>query len=171
MIIYGWNNRIIKEAPVDKISCPNCQNDKMHVRIFGFYVHIFWIPMFPYKKDIVLQCDQCQMGVGGGELEDTMKKLKKSVGFPKYMFLGTVLLLTLIAYLVIDAHLDDKKELSYLVNPQVGDVYHLIDKEEPTEYKYYLWKAQELFADSIHISANGYAYNMVPTRLMDGICK
>lgn len=168
MIIYGWNNRIIKEAPVDKVTCPNCKNDKMHIRVFGFYVHIFWIPLFPYKKDVILSCDHCQMGVSGGELDDTMKKLKKSVSFPKYMFLGSALLLAFVAYLVVDSHLQDKKELSFLTHPEVGDVYHLIDKEEVTEYKYYLLKAQEVMGDSMAVSANGFAYNMVPKELMAG---
>ncbi len=124
--------------------------------------------MFPYKKDVVLECDHCKRAVNGGQVDDTMTKLKKSVSFPKYMFMGAILMVSFVTFLMIKSYLDDKEEYSYLTNPQVGDIYLLVYNEAHSEYKYYLWKAEKLFADSLYISANAYSYNMIATELIDG---
>jgi len=170
MIIYGWNNRVIKEAPIDNISCEHCGNEKFKVKILGHYVHIFWIPLFPYKKQGLLECDHCKSVVSdhqlANQLKDAMKRMKQSVKFPKYLFSGSALLIALFAFLFINSNIREDREYGYLKNPEVGDVYHFKDSDEPTEYKYYLWKAEELFEDSLYISTNGYAYNQVPTSLL-----
>lgn len=170
MIIYGWNNRVIKEAPIDNIPCEHCGNEKFMVKILGHYVHIFWIPLFPYKKQGLLECNQCKSVVSDHQLidllKDAMKRMKQSVKFPKYMFSGSALLIALLAFLFINSNIQEDREYGYLVNPEVGDVYHFKDKDESTEYKYYLWKAEELFEDSMYISTNGYAYNQIPASLL-----
>jgi hypothetical protein len=172
MIIYGWSNKVIKQAPVEKVPCGHCGNENLNVKIVGFYAHIFWIPLFPYKKKGLLECEHCKHAIEEKHLVDQMKEamtlMKKSVKFPKYMFSGTAIILAFISYMFISSRMESDRELEYLTTPTVGDIYHLKDKDEPTEYKYYLWKVQELFEDSIYISANGYVYNYIPDKLMEG---
>ena len=170
MIIYGWNNRVIKEAPFDKMSCPHCDNNEARIKVLGFYFHIFWIPLFPYKKKLFYECDHCKHAVEEANFDDQFKevlgKLKQSVKFPKYMFSGSGLVLALVVALFINADQREKREIEYLNNPQVGDIYHLKDKDEATEFKYYLWKAEEIFNDSMYITANAYNYDGIPKALL-----
>ena len=92
--------------------------------------------------------------------------MKKSVRFPKYMFTGSGLIIALIVFLFINSNERSKREVSYLTNPQIGDVYHIKDIDEPTEYKYTLWRAEELFEDSMYVTANVYSYNKMPKTLL-----
>ena len=170
MIIYGWNNRVIKESSFDKLACPHCKNESAKIKVVGFYFHIFWIPLFPYKKKLFYECDHCKEAVEEAIFADQFKevlgKLRQSVRFPKYMFSGSGLLLALIVALFINADQREKTEIEYLKNPQVGDIYHLKDNDETTEFKYYLWKAEEIFEDSLYITANAYNYDGIPEVLL-----
>jgi hypothetical protein len=167
MIVYGWNNRIIKEAPLEKLPCVHCGSESVKAKISVSYVHLFWIPLFPYKKSGQFECEQCKNVIADSQLEETMTLLKKSVRFPFYMFSGMAVIIAFIAYLFINSAVEEKKELGYLSIPEVGDIYHLKDNEEVTEYKYYLWKAEEVFDDSLYVSQNAYTYNMIPEELME----
>ena len=170
MIIYGWNNRVIKESSIDKLACPHCENEEAKIKVVGFYFHIFWIPLFPYKKKLYYECEHCKNTAEesnfADQFKDVLGKLRQSVKFPKYMFSGSGLVLALIVALVINADQREKREIEYLTHPQVGDVYHLKDHEEETEFKYYLWKAEEIFTDSIYITANAYNYDGIPDALL-----
>ena len=170
MIIYGWNNRVIKESSFDKLACPHCENENAKIKVVGFYFHIFWIPLFPYKKKLFYECDHCKHTVEDANLADQFKevlgKLKQSVKFPKYMYSGSGLVLALIVALFLNADQREKREIEYLANPQVGDIYHLKDNDETTEFKYYLWKAEEIFDDSLYITANAYNYDGIPDALL-----
>lgn len=167
MVVYGWNSRIIKEAPLEKLPCVHCGDESVKAKISVSYVHIFWIPLFPYKKSGQFECDQCKKVVADSQLNETMALLKKSVKLPYYMFSGAAIIAVVIAYLFINSAIDEKKELGYLSIPEVGDIYHLKDNEEKSEYKYYLWKAEEIFDDSLYVTQNAFTYNMIPEDLME----
>ena len=168
MIIYGWNNRVIKEAPIEKVPCGHCGNENVRVKIVGHYAHIFWIPLFPYKKKGYFECDHCKHAVEDSSLVDQLKEmmtqLKKSVRFPRYMFSGSAIVIAFIAWMFVSSKMEDNRELEYISNPQVGDIYHYKDVEEPTEYKYTCWKAVETFGDSLYIIQNAFGYNMIPKK-------
>lgn len=171
MIVYGWNNRLIKEAPIEKVPCGHCGNEDVKVKITGHFAHVFWIPLFPYKKKGYFECDHCKHAVEDNSLEDQMKEmmtqLKKSVKFPKYMFSGSAILIAFVAWMFVSSKMEDSKELEYLSNPEVGDIYHYKNADEPTEYKYSLWKTVETFEDSVYIIQNAFGYNIIPSKLED----
>lgn len=167
MIIYGWNNRIIKNAQVGKLECPHCKTESVWAQIVAFYVHIFWIPLFPYKKSGQFACSSCNSLVDGNELSETVKLMKKSVRFPLYLFSGLGIIVAFVTYMFVNSNIEDKKELGYLSHPEKGDIYHLKDSEETSEYKYYLWKVDEVFDDSLYVSQNAYSYNGLPDQLLE----
>ena len=167
MIIYGWNNRIIKKAQVEKLACPHCNSESVWAEVVAFYVHIFWIPLFPYKKSGQFTCSSCNSNVAGDDLSETMKLMKKSVKLPFYLFSGLGIIVAFVAYMFVNSSIENKMELVYLSNPEKGDIYHIRDTEETSEYKYYLWKVDEVFKDSLYISQNAYSYNGLPEQLLD----
>lgn len=90
MIVYGWNTKNIKQAPLENYECPNCQQKQSVIIIFVKYVHIFWIPFVPLKKMAVTVCTNCkyereEIGLTLGS-SDTIQKLKSAVPIPKYFF-------------------------------------------------------------------------------------
>ena len=169
MIIYGWNSKIIKQAPLENLVCENCQEKNSFLTLYSKYVHIFWIPFFPYKKEAQISCAQCQKIFDEKSMpadqKEKIKALKRSVPTPKYMYSGLFLLALAIGYFSYAGSQNKKKELTYLQEPQQGDVYKNYDETETTEFKYYLWKVTDVVGDSVYVSPSSYSYDGLPTKL------
>ncbi len=171
MIVYGWNSKNIKQAPLEGYACPNCEEKDSHLAIFANYVHVFWIPLFPYKKSAQISCAHCQLATEEKSMPEDMKEkikqLKSAVSIPKYLFAGLILIGLSIAYFSYTSSQNTIKEQDYIANPEVGDVYILEDLEEPSEYKYYLMKVSDLEGDSLLVSYNTYSYNTAIIKELD----
>lgn len=163
MIIYGWNTKNIKQAEIDFYECPSCKEKKSVLAVFASYVHIFWIPFFPYKKSTELHCTNCQYvstedSLGGNDLM-AIKQLKSAVSIPKYLFSGVILLVVFAGYITFGIMKDNEEKQSFLENPQVGDVYLIKDAEELSEYNHYFLKVGNVLEDSLWLSVSSYSYN------------
>ena len=169
IIFYGWKSKTIKQAPLDNVACSNCGHEHTDLTIFSKYVHIFWIPFFPYGKSAVVSCPNCghvaEEKSMAPEFRETVKRLKHAVPTPKYLFAGLGLAVVFCAFLFFQIRQDNALENEYLQYPVVGDVYKLKDPEEPSEYKYFLWKVAMIANDSIYVMPNSYNYNQLPTKL------
>lgn len=68
MIIYGIRGKVIPGEPVKNIVCQHCGNDA-HIS-FGVlrYVHLYWIPTFPFAKKTGLECVHCKQTIFDQEL-------------------------------------------------------------------------------------------------------
>lgn len=171
MIVYGWNSKVLKESPFPGQKCTSCEAEDSYVVVTGSYAHIFWIPLFPYRKKLTIVCGNCGLDTKpkqvSPEVKQFAKKLKSTVRFPLYMFSGSGLVAILIGIFAIIGFIDNKKIEGYLNEPQVNDIYYLYNDEEISEYKYYLWKVTEVAGDSIYVSPNSFQYNYIPSRLED----
>jgi hypothetical protein len=169
MVVYGWNSKTLKEAPFTGHQCASCGNESTHILVIGSYAHIFWIPIFPYRKYLRIVCDNCQLENKPKEVSENVralaKQLKSKVRFPIYMFSGIGVIALLVAYFTIQGFMDNRNFEKYLNEPQANDIYHLYNSEEETDYKYYLWKVIDVNGDSVNISPNSFQYNYKPTRL------
>ena len=169
MIIYGWNAKNIKQAPLENYECPQCQQKQSVLVIFAKYVHIFWIPVFPFKKSAVIVCNNCKketeekaISLGAGV---SVAQLKSAVPIPKYLFSGLALLLVGISLLVYQGMEEDKQEQAYLAAPEVGDVYLVKSTEETSEYNHLLFKIREVHGDSLYISYSSFGYTGIISHL------
>jgi hypothetical protein len=169
MIVYGWNTKNIKQAPLDNYECPNCQQKESVLVIFARYIHIFWIPVFPIKKAAIIVCNQCKHETDEKAInlgtQSTIKQLKATVPVPKYLFSGLVLILAAIGYFIYDGMQTDKLEQAYLDAPQQGDVYLIKNNDEPSEYNHYLLKVRETNGDSVWVSSSAFSYNGIVSEL------
>ncbi len=169
MIIYGWNTKTIKQAPLQERVCPQCQQKESVLVIMAHYAHLFWIPVFPYKKSATIVCVACnhQTEADGITLgaNVTVKQLKATVPLPKYLFTGLVLLVVGIGFFIYSLDQDTKLEASYIENPEVGDVYVIKNENDTSQYNYYLVKVRDVHGDSIWISYSSYLYNGIVSQL------
>lgn len=171
MIIYGWNSKIIKQAPLENYPCPNCQRNESHMIILAKYVHIFWIPVFPYKKSAMVFCTQCKLethdehAIMIGSDQRAIKKLKSAVALPIYLFSGLIIILLAIGYFTYAGAQDEKREAGYIETPEPGDVYLLKNDQDTTGYKYYLMKVRDVQVDSLWVSFSSYQYNGLVSKL------
>lgn len=170
MIIYGWNTSNLKQAQLgDSYECPDCRHRDSVLAIFASYVHIFWIPLFPYKKRAQIICMNCDRAEEDKYMESDMKQkvrqLKKSVKTPWWMFSGVGIVLILFTFSFVSAFLDGQEQTSLASSPEVGDVYVIHDREETSEYNHYLMKVLSVAEDSLFVTVTSYSYNGVVDQL------
>ena len=89
MIMYGTKGKTLKKyIPFEK-ECDFCHRFE-HVALGTIrYFHIFWIPFFPIKKDIHMQCLHCKKvsGLDGLDRDERLQaksqilSLKNTWGF------------------------------------------------------------------------------------------
>lgn len=169
MVVYGWNSKVLKEAPFNGHQCPSCKNEATHIVVFGSYFHVFWIPLFPYRKYLRIICDNCQLDQKPKEVSEEVrtlaKQLKSQVRLPFYMYSGVGIITALIIFFTVQGIVDDNKFKNQLNEPQANDIYHLYNAQEPTEFKYYLWKVIDVRGDSVDVSPTSFQYNHDPYTL------
>ena len=169
MIIYGWNSKLLKHAPLQNVPCESCKEETTQIGIQSHYVHIFWIPIFPYSKKASIVCTGCQHVTREKEMapefKAKVKTLKAAVPFPKYHFAGLGIIAALAIFFSFQSYDNDQKQQNYLQSPLSGDVYILKDDKEPSEYKFYLLKLLETETDSVFITYNSFGYTAIPKKL------
>lgn len=169
MIIYGWNSKSLKQAPLENFECPSCKEKNSVLLITAHYVHVFWIPLFPYKKAADIVCPSCQFVLRekevGEDKKQLVRQLKKAVPTPKYLFVGLLAIVLGVSYLVGNSIIEDSQAQTYVENPQVGDVYLIKDPQEPSEYNHYLLKVNDVTEDSLWVSFSSYSYNGIVSSL------
>ncbi len=169
MIVYGWNAKNIKQALLDTYECPNCQQKQSVLFISAKYIHIFWIPLFPFKKSAIIVCNHCKHETDEKAITQitgaTVNQLKAAVPLPKYLFSGLALLMVAIGYLTYNGVQNNKLEQAYIKDPHIGDVYLIKSNEEPTEYNHYFLKVRDLVGDSLWVSSSAYFYNGIVSQL------
>ena len=169
MIVYGWNSRLLKEAHFPGKRCANCGAEACHIVVSASYAHIFWIPIFPYKKKLRIVCTNCGHEEKARDVSEEVKQmarqLKSSVRLPIWMFAGSLIMAAGISWLVISSFMDGQKDLDMIESPEVNDIYILYDSEETTAYKYHLNKVVGVEGDSVQLAPNSFYYNGTPTNL------
>lgn len=169
MIIYGWNSKILKQAPFSNRECPQCGNKESQFDVIAHYFHLFWVPMFVYKKKAKITCTSCGYSLKKTEVEPEMmenvKALKAAVRNPFYLYIGSIILLIGISYVSFAAYQSSQQDLAYIEDPQVNDVYVLRDLEETSDYDHYAMKTVEIEGDSLFVLFNTFSYNYVISRL------
>ena len=165
MIVYGYNTKSIGQGELRNVQCTQCQTPNPHVEVMGSYAHIFWIPLFPFRKKAVAVCPGCQKVYEKADIPadwtSRIDEVKSGTSFPFYMFSGLgIIAVALIIGFFANMSNESKVE-EYVKAPQVEDVYVMIDPDE-VEYKYYFAKVTEVREDTIYLAYSDYNYTQEP---------
>lgn len=169
MIIYGWRSKTLKQAPLKNIECENCKECASNLSVTSHYVHIFWIPIFPYAKKVAISCHQCGQVTKEKQMppdfKAKIKDIKAASPTPKYLFSGLGILAIGVLFIVSLGYNTSQKQQDYLNSPLEGDIYVMKDNEEASAYRYYLMKINGTEQDSLFVTYNAYSYNGIPEQL------
>ena len=59
-MIYGWRGAKIGSYDIPNTVCGHCGNhEPQRITVYGKYVHVLWIPIFPTGKKKVAECTHC----------------------------------------------------------------------------------------------------------------
>lgn len=168
MIIYGWNSKNIKQAPIENHKCGYCGDKNSQLAVIAQYFHIFWIPLLVYRKSIHVVCMSCKLYLEekefppeDHEFKQKLKTLKKAVRTPIYLYAGLIVLAVGIGHVIFKSLQNNYLQSGYIQNPEIGDVYVLKDPDELSRYNHYLLKVEDIVGDSLHVTFNSFSYNSV----------
>lgn len=128
MIVYGAKSTELTSEKADRIECPHCdERGWTSHRMRSRYVHIFWIPFIPYGKKGEAFCENCDCITKPKDMPEQMLRAynfyKAEKHIPIWHFSGLALLACFILYFYYHNAAIEKRELDYLANPHLGDVY------------------------------------------------
>ena len=117
MIFIGSRASTIGSFDISNSDCQHCDvGDTQKVSVFGKYLHIFWIPIFPIGKKAVAECTHCKRTIDQKEFSPDLKKQyienKGKVKRPFWHWIGLGLLglfVALIASVIITAEVDPEQ--------------------------------------------------------------
>jgi len=160
MVIYGRNSTLLKSEQAPTAICPNCETKGSIVfSIYSQHAHIFWIPFFPIGKTGGSSCGHCKQVLKSKEMPDELRRdynnFKSDLKPKIWQFSGLALIGIFAIWISYSNKEDAKKELSYLNDPMVGDVYEY--KTEGGNYSTFkIWLLEE---DTLFLLSNEYETN------------
>lgn len=156
MVFFGTSEKEVKSGKISNVICDYCQeNVNMYYTITSRYFHLYFVPLFPFKRNTVLACESCET-VFISKRFSTIQKSKlqrenelKPARNPVWMYSGVLLLTLLIPLAFLQSKKADEKKLEYKNNPMIGDVYFL-----SLPNKYTTMKIAAVDKDSVHFIMN-----------------
>lgn len=105
-IISGKRKVSIGSFEAFMYTCPFCeQYNSTTIHVFATYYHVFWIPFFPYAKEAIAICDNCNSIRDelkfGPKLVQDYRDNKGKIKYPWWTWILTILLVGFIVSLVI----------------------------------------------------------------------
>ncbi|RKF03029.1 zinc ribbon family protein [Tenacibaculum lutimaris] len=113
MVIFGWREAKINIQPVHNHSCSYCNTpEHLFIQVNRLYVHIFWIPVFPLFKKTYSICGHCKLEMSKSQMPPDLQKkakdFKKTSKTPWWMFLGLIIITSLMLFVFSSALLIHK---------------------------------------------------------------
>ncbi len=160
MIVYGNKATKTGHQNLFGTKCSHCgTKDSLEMYTFSRYFHLFWIPVFPYKKEAVTQCNHCKQVLNKKEFHSELlsqyEEMKATAKTPYWQYIGLLIFGGLILLLVNSIREDDKRDKAYLAAPKAGDIYEI----KTTDGAYTLYKVSQVTTDSVYVLFNQFQSN------------
>lgn len=155
MIIYGTNTARIKTKDMPKVECTRC-NETGHKKMSRYvkYVHLFWIPTFPYGTEGLSQCTNCDYVLNYDEMyrseQDHFNEFKEFARLPIWSFSGVILILGVILWAIMSIDIDNKLTRELAESPMTEDVCYL--EWGPNSYS--TFRISEIAGDTLFVNFN-----------------
>lgn len=132
MIIYGTGEKKLTfTQQTAKCKCPGCGENEITFHFFKKYLHIFWIPVFPFGSRQVAYCEKCHVSYQESipsSLRLELENAKSRTSSPLYLYIGS--LLVVVAIVVIFYLRDDTTTHYYPSNKVQAKGKYVNDKPD-----------------------------------------
>ena len=97
MIIFGTREAQGGNKALSGHSCQYCDTkESLSVSVRAAYFHIFWIPVFPYRKKVYTVCRHCNQYLSRNEMPPDLvakaTRITADIGTRWYHFAGLILI-------------------------------------------------------------------------------
>jgi len=153
----------------EQVSCQRCgaNEHKVNGIIKYAYILLAFIPFYPVKKSVQLECTHCLQLINEGDLPHSLLSQFKKPLFKfhviAFKFTGLFLLLAMLGYWYADVRQGNLQTDQYVVAPKVDDFYFLdyrlmADNLAPSA-KYRLAKVVDVTGDVVSLVYSSSIYN------------
>jgi len=161
MIIYGRRDVTLQSTSFDDHFCTNCgQKGSICCTVFSRHAHIFWIPLFPYSKRLVIWCNNCNKEFQINELTPQLRseivEFHRKCRAPLWQWVGLALIACSILLNILNVVTENNNTKKYFESPEVNDVYCINYDDE-----YSLMFIDEIRDDSVFFIYNEYTYSTI----------
>lgn len=166
MIVFGSRKVLSDAERLNHPNCRKCGKNTLEYRTVFSYLHLYWIPTLPGRREHVISCRDCGdvvsdkeiAGLGVSSLQNNLRK----ASIPIHHFAGSVLLAVLIFFVYQGEQKDHQKTVEFGMLPQVGDLY-VLKLDAPViisgdEMKYTIIRLESLANDDYVFSPANYAF-------------
>ena len=107
-LIHGKRKFFIRLFEPLFYKCPYCDKiNSTEVFIYSRYFHLFWIPVFPIRKEAVAKCNECDTARAeerfGPKLTEHLNEELSNTKHPFYSWSLLIALFLLLAFILIVA--------------------------------------------------------------------
>ena len=127
LFVFGTRGTTFAGPRKKGIPCRVCGQDE-HVTSGALrYFHVFFVPIFPTKKQLAMQCVHCKKALVGDEIPERTRHEIAALVFPRRrtapMFSGTIAAALLVLFVATVGKAESDRQASYLRSPAAGDCY------------------------------------------------
>ncbi|SEC47907.1 hypothetical protein SAMN04489761_3107 [Tenacibaculum sp. MAR_2009_124] len=157
MIFYGTKGSHIHSERTSKgVECDNCEEVVPHnISVYGKYVYLYWIPVFPIGKRAFSECTNCKVTNDFSGMNEKLKQhsldIKKHTKTPVWYWSGLGIFALLIFFVFYYAQQHEKDKVIYIASPEKGDIIEY----KPSDF-YSTLKIVEVTKDSVYVVQNNY---------------
>jgi len=154
---FGIHSSKIGSYIIQDAKCGHCHNLSPHrISVFGKYFNLGIVPMFPTGKKVFAECGNCLKTSKKSDFSPSLLLAQKtskakSTKPPVWHFTGLILVALFVVYAGIQGNFKDKRELGYINDPNVGDIYYY-----KVEGDYSSFKIIQMQSDSILVVNNDF---------------
>lgn len=155
-ILFGTRSAYVKKIEINE-PCKHCGNKSFELVIDQRFAHIFWIPMFPIRKQYSAQCYHCKTSMTESEIKSfhpgTYSEAVKKTGTPFWSYSGSAFIFFCILLIVALGYIRSMKHQYMIQMPERGDLY----KYRSASGAYSLLKVSDVRHDTVLVLPNKYA--------------
>lgn len=127
LFVFGTRSKVFAGPPKRGVSCRACGHDEHATSGVLRWFHVFFVPVFPTRKQVAMQCVHCKKALVGAEVPERLRDELAAALFPARrvapMFVGTLLAALLVLAVVAAGGAESKRQAEYLARPAAGDCY------------------------------------------------
>jgi hypothetical protein len=167
MIVYGTRGRVVSGPMKNDAACPQCGKSPLRTAGVIRYFHVFWIPLFPYKRIEVLECPACNAARLGPDVpEPARSEIRRTLlGGAKLtpLFVGLILLAGLVGMGAVGSRQRAEREAAWLATPAIHDHYVVklpeVFPKADRAYPYGVLEVTAVADGAVTVRVPNYAYD------------
>jgi hypothetical protein len=146
-----------------QITCENCGHKKHRFSVMQEFYFMYFIPIYASNQKIVkCECLHCGYRMNSKKKDHYLSKTRT----PFYFYSAFIIVALIFLSGIVWSIYKDYKDKEYVENPEIGDVYLIIDKRNEKDIYLYV-KLKELKGDSLVLLHNNVKYSHFVTKMND----